>query len=92
MSNVFEVKTKIPKQALKLDVDTSISHIDKFLDGTGYMITAIKDEKLSEMLFENLDLDLEIPAKLGDVIVKGFDDDIVIYSQQAFDLRYDRVG
>ena len=92
MSHEFKVKPKIPKQALKLNTDTSISHIDKFLDGTGYMITAIKDEKLSEMIFENPDFDLEIPAKLGDIIVKGFEDDIAIYSQRAFDLRYERVA
>ena len=92
MSSEFEVRTKIPKQALQLSVGTSILHIDKFLDGTGYMLTAIKDEKLSEMIFENPDFDLEIPAKLGDIIVKGFEDDIAIYSQQAFDLRYERVA
>lgn len=95
MSNVFEVQTKAPELALKLDVGTSISLIDKFLDGTGYMIMEInydEDQKRMEMIIENDALDIEIQCRLDDIIVKGCDGDISAFSQQAFDLRYETVA
>jgi len=93
MSNVFEAKAKATLTAIRLDIFASVSDVDAFLDGTGYSLEVLGDaDSYTNIIIENENLDIEIVAQLDDIIVKDFDNDISIYSQQAFDLRYDRVA
>lgn len=95
MSKVFNVTKKDPELALKLDTTVSVDELEDFLYGTGYALGECTwhDMYQCQLLnFEDDELDVVIQAKINDIVVKTSDGDILIYSQKAFNLRYERVA